>query len=309
MTSSQHYIEDFIAMLSAEQGASQHTISAYRADLYDFYSFLRKYNFQPQTISADEIISYQNRLNDSGFAAKTIARRISTIRQFFRFLYSEGVRHDLPTELLTAPKSGVTVPKIVTIAQVSRLLDVAQSLAMLDEQSDAKQFNHIRNWTMLELLYATGMRVSELVGLSRHAIDGAKPVLRVKGKGNKERLVPYGEKAGQALHSYVALRDKKYSNISKFLFPSSGETGHLTRQQFARSLKYLAEQAGLKPNQLSPHVLRHAFASHLLQNGADLRALQTLLGHADISTTQIYTHVLNERLHNMVRDLHPLNHK
>jgi integrase/recombinase XerD len=237
--------------------------------------------------------------------ASTVARRLSAIRQLYRFLYAEGLRKDDPAAVLEGPKRSRPLPKTLSIAEVDRLLRAAGTAdpgAPLRERLRAARLS-----CLLETLYATGLRVSELVALPVSAARRDARVIVVRGKGNKERMVPLNTAAKDAMAAYLALlgeadRDAK----SKWLFPSFGESGHLSRQHFARDLKTLAVAAGLRGEQVSPHVLRHAFASHLLHNGADLRVVQTLLGHADISTTQIYTHVLEERLKSLVRDLHPL---
>jgi len=234
-----------------------------------------------------------------------VARRLSAIRQLYRFLYAEGQRKDDPAAVLQGPKRARALPKTLTLAEVDRLLRVA---TICDPAAPlAARLRVARLACLVEMLYATGLRVSELVALPASAARHDARVIVVRGKGNKERLVPLNDAAKRATAVYLALlaqsgRDAK----SKWLFPSFGESGHLTRQHLARELKTLAAAAGLRTSQVSPHVLRHAFASHLLHNGADLRVVQTLLGHADISTTQIYTHVLEERLKSLVRDLHPL---
>jgi integrase/recombinase XerD len=233
----------------------------------------------------------------------TVARRLSAIRQLYRFLYAEGQRKDDPAAVLEGPKRTRPLPKTLTIAQVDHLLKVA---ATCDATAPLPlRLRAARLACLVEMLYATGLRVSELVALPASAARHDARVIVVRGKGNKERLVPLNKAAKRTTAAYLALlaeSDRK----SKWLFPSFGESGHLTRQHLARELKALAAAAGLRASQVSPHVLRHAFASHLLHNGADLRVVQTLLGHADISTTQIYTHVLEERLKSLVRDLHPL---
>jgi integrase/recombinase XerD len=235
-----------------------------------------------------------------------VARRLSAIRQLYRFLYAEGRRPDDPAAGLEGPKRGRPLPKTLTLAEVEQLLRAA---AATDAAGPLPvRLRAARLACFVEMLYATGLRVSELVALPASAARRDARVIVVRGKGNKERLVPLNEAARRATGQYLALLAQSGGEAkSKWLFPSFGESGHLTRQHLARELKALAATAGLRANQVSPHVLRHAFASHLLHNGADLRVVQTLLGHADISTTQIYTHVLDERLKSLVRDLHPLN--
>ena len=237
------------------------------------------------------------------------------MRHLFRFLLNERIRSDDPAAILSGPKRGRGLPKVLSISDVDRLLTRAKALTDAPETSAPQRLRAMRLYCLLEVLYATGLRVSELVALPRSASRRDARMIVVRGKGNKERLVPLNEASRQAMADYLAAMEalkpekKKSAAISKWLFPSFGESGHLTRQHFARDLKELAASAGLAPRLVSPHVLRHAFASHLLHNGADLRIVQTLLGHTDISTTQIYTHVVEERLKSLVRDLHPLAEK
>ena len=242
-------------------------------------------------------------------------------RSLYRFLLNERIRSDDPAAILSGPKRGRGLPKVLSISDVDRLLVRAKALADAPEASAPQRLRALRMYCLLEVLYATGLRVSELVALPLSASRRDARMIVVRGKGNKERLVPLNEPSRQAMADYLAAtetlkQEKKNSGTaskpgtpSKWLFPSFGESGHLTRQHFARDLKELAADAGLAPRLVSPHVLRHAFASHLLHNGADLRIVQTLLGHTDISTTQIYTHVVEERLKSLVRDLHPLAEK
>jgi integrase/recombinase XerD len=246
-------------------------------------------------------------LHKRAFAASSVARRLSAIRQLYRFLYAEGHRGDDPSAVIEGPKRGRTLPKVLSIAEVDRLLAQARADMIKADQPMGERLRATRLTCLIEVLYATGLRVSELVALPKSAAERTAAMLTVRGKGNKERLVPLNDPAKLAMRDYLALLAEAGRHQStKWLFPSFGEAGHLTRQHFARDLKTLAAAAGLRPAVVSPHVLRHAFASHLLHNGADLRVVQTLLGHADISTTQIYTHVLEERLKSLVRDLHPL---
>jgi integrase/recombinase XerD len=244
-----------------------------------------------------------------------VARRLSAIRHLFRFLLSEKIRSDDPAAILSGPKRGRSLPKVLSIADVDRMLVQARTQAQNTEASALQRLRDARLYCLLEVLYATGLRVSELVSLPLTAARRDARMIVVRGKGNKERLVPLNETAKQAMADYLAAMTElqkaqpKKSAGSKWLFPSFGESGHLTRQHFARDLKELAAASGIAPRLVSPHVLRHAFASHLLHNGADLRIVQTLLGHTDISTTQIYTHVVEERLKSLVRDLHPLAEK
>jgi integrase/recombinase XerD len=311
----------FLDMLAAERGASTNTLEAYRRDLTDFSDDLSEIKRSIATADTDTLRQHLSRLAKRGLATTTVARRLSAIRQLYRFLYAEGHRGDDPAAVIEGPKRGRSLPKVLSIKQVDDLL--AQAHAGLNAKTQTERLRAGRLACLLELLYATGLRVSELVALPITAARRDQRMLVVRGKGGRERLVPLNDAARRAMADYLALRDKAKADTasadkskstppktsSKWLFPSFGESGHLSRQHFARELKSLAAAAGLKPSQVSPHVLRHAFASHLLQNGADLRVVQTLLGHADISTTQIYTHVLEERLKSLVRDLHPLTEK
>jgi integrase/recombinase XerD len=256
--------------------------------------------------TTDDLRAYLARLDDNGLKAATVARRLSAIRQLYRFLYADGIRGDDPAVVLSGPKRGRTIPKVLSVSEVDRLLENARrNMADPDAPAPAR-LRAARLACLLEVLYATGLRVSELVSLPISAARRNAQMLVVRGKGDKERLVPLNESAKRSMADYLDLLGKADTKPNKWLFPSFGESGHLSRQHFARELKQLASAAGLTPRRVSPHVLRHAFASHLLHNGADLRVVQTLLGHADISTTQIYTHVLEERLKSLVRDLHPL---
>jgi len=301
----------FLDMLAAEQGAGANTLDAYRRDLTDLSEFLSKTSL----VSADtqDLRNYLAELDRRGFKSSSVARRLSAIRHLFRFLLNERIRPDDPAAILSGPKRGRGLPKVLSIADVDRLLARAKSLAETPQDSSLQRLRAIRLYCLLEVLYATGLRVSELVALPLSASRGNARMIVVRGKGNKERLVPLNEASRRAMAEYLeameALGKNKKNAGSKWLFPSFGESGHLTRQHFARELKELAASAGLAPRLVSPHVLRHAFASHLLHNGADLRVVQTLLGHTDISTTQIYTHVVEERLKSLVRDLHPLSEK
>ena len=310
--SDQSLVELFLDMLAAERGAGPNTLAAYGRDLADFSAYLGAKGRPVATATTDDVRGYLGQLSKRGLASATVARRLSAIRQLYRFLYAEGRRPDDPAAILEGPKRGRTVPKVLSIAEVDRLLATARMAAEKADLSGPDRLRATRLNCLIEVLYATGLRVSELVTLPAAAAERQARMLIVRGKGNKERMVPLNEAAKQAMRDYLALLAKANPQAvrpeaqSKWLFPSFGESGHLTRQHFARDLKALAAMAGLRADQVSPHVLRHAFASHLLHNGADLRVVQTLLGHADISTTQIYTHVLEERLKSLVRDLHPL---
>ncbi len=299
-------IELFLDMLAAERGGAKNTLAAYARDLASVSEYLGGIGRTIANASTEDLRGYLGALGKRGFAPASLARHLSAIRQLYRFLYAEGQRADDPAAIIEGPKRGRALPKVLSIGDVDRLLATARS-GIDKAEAPLEQLRAARLACLIEVLYATGLRVSELVALPVSAAERNARMLVVRGKGNKERMVPLNEAAKTAMHDYLGLlaaagRDRK----SKWLYPSFGESGHLTRQHFARDLKALAATAGLPPDAVSPHVLRHAFASHLLHNGADLRVVQTLLGHADISTTQIYTHVLEERLKSLVRDLHPL---
>ncbi|MGD9912998.1 MAG: site-specific tyrosine recombinase XerD [Rhizobiaceae bacterium] len=295
-------IEAFLEMMSAERGVSANTIAAYRRDLEDAASALPG---NLDTASQNDIAAYLGRVAAEGFAASSQARKLSSLRQFFRFLYAEGLRGDDPTGPLERPKRGRPLPKTMGEAETARLLDRAATEAR--EAGDGERIAATRLHALVEVLYATGLRVSELVSLPAVVARRDERFFVVRGKGNKERLVPLSEKARAAMRAWMAQRQMAPRLAdSPWLFPASSESGFLPRQVFARELKGLAARAGIAAAKVSPHVLRHAFASHLLQNGADLRAVQQLLGHSDISTTQIYTHVLEERLVRLVAEHHPL---
>ena len=314
--SDSHLIALFLDMLAAEQGAGTNTLQAYRRDLEDFSDFLARRGTRLGLAQTQSLRDYLADLDARGFAAASVARRLSAMRHLFRFLLNEQIRSDDPAAILSGPKRGRPLPKVLSIAEVDRLLahakEHANPLAVAPDGSALPRLRALRLYCLLEVLYATGLRVSELVALPRSAARRDTQMIVVRGKGDKERLVPLNAASRQAMADYLSAldpprpRQPKAIAASKWLFPSFGASGHLTRQHFARDLKELAASAGLAPRLVSPHVLRHAFASHLLHNGADLRIVQTLLGHSDISTTQIYTHVVEERLKSLVRDLHPL---
>ena len=304
----------FLDMLAAEQGAGANTLDAYRRDLEDLSEFIGRTQQTFIGVETHTLRDYLGDLDARGFKSSSVARRLSAMRHLFRFLLNERKRSGDPAAILSGPKRGRSLPKVLSIADVDRMLTQAKQLAQMPEQSPAQAVRAARLHCLLEVLYATGLRVSELVSLPLSAARRDARMIVVRGKGNKERLVPLNEASKQAMADYLAAmesinRQGKKASASKWLFPSFGESGHLTRQHFARDLKELAAASGLPPRLVSPHVLRHAFASHLLHNGADLRIVQTLLGHTDISTTQIYTHVVEERLKSLVRDLHPLADK
>jgi integrase/recombinase XerD len=314
-TSDAKLINLFLDMLAAEQGAGANTLDAYRRDLTDFSEFLASAGRGFAGVETQALRDYLADLDARGFKSSSVARRLSAMRHLFRFLLNERIRGDDPAAILSGPKRGRGLPKVLSISDVDRLLTRAKALSEAPETLKLQRLRAMRLYCLLEVLYATGLRVSELVALPRSAARRDARMIVVRGKGDKERLVPLNEASRQAMADYLAAMEalkpdaQKNAASSKWLFPSFGESGHLTRQHFARELKELAAAAGLAPRLVSPHVLRHAFASHLLHNGADLRIVQTLLGHTDISTTQIYTHVVEERLKSLVRDLHPLAEK
>jgi integrase/recombinase XerD len=296
----------FLDMLMAERGAAAHTIDAYTRDLSEFLAFLAAKGATAKKATADHLRTFLAGLARKGLAPTSRARKLSAIRQFFRFLLAEGLRADDPSSAIDSPKLPRPLPKILSLSEVATLLATAQ--AACDEAEDgAAKRRALRLYALLEMLYATGLRVSELISLPRNVLAGDDRVLTIKGKGGRERLVPLNDAARQALAAHLAAvnaYEKERGSISPWLFPSG--TQHLTRQRFGQGLKALAVEAGIEPERVSPHVLRHAFASHLLERGADLRTVQQLLGHADISTTQIYTHVIEERLRRLVEQHHPL---
>lgn len=304
MAGDPYLIEAFLEMMAAERGAALNTLEAYRRDLSDFGEFAARRGGLKAT-DTETIRAYLARLDDAGFAPRTAARRLSALKQFFRFMYADGMRADDPAASLEGPKRGRTLPKVLTVSEVDQLMQAAQARRTAGDSP-----RHVRLVALLEVIYATGLRVSELVKLPVSAARGDARVLLVKGKGGRERMVPLSPPAKAAMTEYLKVRPKFLEQAgtrgAAYLFPSRGKAGHLTRVRFFQLLDELAMEAGIDPRRVSPHVLRHAFASHLLNNGADLRSVQQMLGHADISTTQIYTHVLEERLQALVRDGHPL---
>ena len=303
-------------MLAAERGAAKNTIEAYARDLGDYVAALANRSRDPRSATTQDIRDYLSALAEARLKASTTARKLSAIRQFHRFLAAEERRADDPSTLLEGPRQGRKLPKVLSVAEVDAILRVSRE--GLDElaRPAAERLRSQRAACLIEVLYAAGLRVSELVALplsaaklAEKSVEAGGGFLIIKGKGGRERLAPLTRPAREALAAYRGLLLELHPELAsqKWLFPSDGESGHLTRQAFARDLKLVASAAGIAPSRVSPHVLRHAFASHLLQNGADLRVVQELLGHADIATTQIYTHVLDERLKSMVRDLHPMN--
>jgi integrase/recombinase XerD len=298
------HVESFLEMLAAERGAARNTLESYRRDLVDFAAFTAPRGGAPERADVKTVRGYLAHLAAAGLAARTAARRLSALRQFFRFLYAERIRGDDPTAAIDGPGLGRSLPKYLGEDEVEALLDAAHA-------RHGPQGKRLA--AMLEIIYASGLRVSELVGLPLAAISGDGTMLTVRGKGGRERMVPVGDPARAAIKSYLPHRagfmakgKGRKKDGFPWLFPSRGRSGHLTRVRFSQMLKELAAEAGVAPKKVSPHVLRHSFASHLLAHGADLRALQQMLGHADISSTQIYTHVLDERLKRLVNEAHPL---
>lgn len=287
-------ISAFLEKLAAERASAKNTIEAYQRDLLDFQLFLKKTLIEEA--AREHCEAYMSDLTKRSFAATSLSRRISALKQFYLFLYSEGWRGDNPALYLETPKAKQSIPHFLELDEVEKLLEVAKE--------------DVRLSAMLEILYASGLRVTELVSLKLNMFEkdltapyGFKPWVNVIGKGNKQRIAPLNQSALKALSEYLAIRPEQKS---KWLFPSKGAQGYITRQGFAQLLKHCAINAGLDPERVSPHVLRHSFATHLLDNKMDMRTLQELLGHADIATTQIYTHVAKERLETAVKEFHPL---
>ncbi|NOZ41881.1 MAG: site-specific tyrosine recombinase XerD [Alphaproteobacteria bacterium] len=304
MVSDQQLINQFLEMLGAERGAAENTLVSYGRDLAHL---LENTPVSLLDINRDHLRNYLVTVQKRGLSARTQARKLSTMRQFYKFLYAEGLRTDNPVTGIDSPRPGRPLPGVLSEKQVARLLATARDQA--EEKADIKS---LRCHAMVQILYATGLRVTELVSLPLAAVQSGEPYIYVRGKGNKERLVPLNENAIRALAVYIgAMASQSVGGHSaaarKWLFPSRGATGHLTRHHVARILKQLAGESAILPDHISPHMLRHAFATHLLAHGADLRAVQKMLGHSDITTTQIYTHVLEERLKTLVQQKHPLS--
>lgn len=297
-------VEQFIEMMVAERGVAANTVAAYQRDMDDFLAFLKEKRKTLMNTTRPLIEGFMADLSHAGMSAQTVARKLSALRQLFQFLYNEKLRGDNPAATLETPKLARQLPKTLTMADVTALLDTARA----DDSPKG-----LRLQAMLELMYGAGLRVSELVTLKLSALqvrEGGQAMqadfMLVRGKGNKERLVPVGGKAREALSRYLTMRHVFTQQASPWLFPYHRAEGYITRQQFGVMLKELARRAGIAPDKLSPHTLRHSFASHLLEGGADLRVIQELLGHSDIATTQIYTHVAGERLKKLVYEHHPL---
>lgn len=296
-----HLVGAFLEMMSAERGAAANTIAAYRRDLTNYAGFVAGKRQTLLDCPRETVNAYLDGLKAEGLSASSSARHLSAIRQFHKFLCADGMRGDDPTRIVASPKTRRPLPKVLSVAEVDKLLKLAEEEANA-EATPAKQEAALRLYCLLEMLYATGLRVSELVALKRSAVMRESSFITVVGKGNKDRVVPMNDRARDAVRAWAKMLPKD----ATWLFPAKGESGHLARQVFARDLKALAGRAQISSARVAPHVLRHAFASHLLAGGADLRVVQMLLGHADISTTQIYTHVLDEKLRNLVETHHPL---
>jgi integrase/recombinase XerD len=309
MSAHHREMTDFLTAIAAERGAAGNTLEAYRRDLSHFLAYISAQNLSIHDLRAPHVSAYLRNLAESGLAASSTARRLSAVRQFLKFLVADGVLDENPADGIATPKKQRSLPKTLSIAEVDRLIETAQ--ARISGTYGKERYNAMRLHCLMEMLYATGMRVSELVSLPRSVLKGDRRLLSIVGKGQRERQVPLNAAARAALDCYLAAGETEEDGIprqlpTKWLFPARSAEGYLPRQRFAVELKELAEEAGIDPARVSPHVLRHAFASHLLDRGADLRAVQKLLGHADISTTEIYTHVLEERLKALVHEHHPL---
>ena len=296
-------IESFLDMISAERGASANTMDAYRRDLLGFARQCAQSGSDLAAASPADIRSYLEGLSAAGIKPSSQSRKLSALRRFYHFLFSEGIRPDNPCATIDSPRHTRPLPKVLSAAEALALVEAAR--ARSDDSAEAKRLH-----CMIEMLYASGLRVSELVSLPLAAIRGTHRVLFVRGKGGRERMVPLGQPARQALQVYLQVRPalipRGHDQAAQYLFPSIGAAGHLTRRRCHQLVKQLAIHTGIDPDRLSPHVMRHAFATHLVEGGADLRSVQTLLGHADIATTQIYTHVARERLKQVVEAAHPL---
>lgn len=292
----------FLEVMAAERGAARNTLLSYERDLRLFSEFVQK---PLDEVGETDFERFFASLAKRGFTTTTAARKLSALRQFYKFLYAEGRIKENPTAQLENPKKGAPLPKTLSEKEVDALLKTVAGQA-----AKKPTLANLRNLAMIEVLYATGLRVSELVGLPRAAVEGKTTFLIVRGKGGKERMVPLSKPAKKAVADYLSFlkADDRYKD-SRWLFPTRSKSGHLTRIRAFQIVKGLAAKAGFNPGKVSAHVLRHAFATHLLGGGADLRSVQKLLGHSDISTTQIYTHVLEERLKKLVTEKHPLARK
>lgn len=299
-------IDAFLEMMAVERAAAANTLKNYGRDLQQFAKFIGLRNETLETAGADDIASWLAALEKQGLSASTTALKISALRQFYQFLYAENYRADNPTSSIDRPKTRRPLPKVLTSEEITALFEAANRM---------EGPKGLRMMAMLEILYSAGLRVSELVGLPLTALRKGERLLLIKGKGDKERLAPLTQRAIDAAQAYLEVREvflegkAEQKTASPWFFPSRGKTGHITAARFAQMLKDLSLEAGVLPSKVSPHVLRHAFATHLLEGGADLRSVQQMLGHADITTTQIYTHVAQDRLKDLVFSKHPLAKK
>ena len=294
------YVDSFLDAESAEHGAALTTVLSYKSDLQQFFSFSGA--IVPQDLTEEQIEKFLQHLQTSGYAPKSMARKLSTLKDFCRFLYSEKVISTNPAAYILTPKQEKPLPKFLSVEEIEQLIDTAFA---------KKDYRYWRIGVMIELMYATGIRVSELVGLPENSINYGKKLVTLVGKGNKEHIVPIAGRVITALQEYLPLRKEfiKKSSSSTWLFPSlTAVSGHLTRDAFYKDLKKLAADCGIYPSRISPHVLRHSFATHLLNNNADLRSVQKMLGHENITTTEIYTHIIPQKLGDVVRSKHPLAH-
>ena len=302
-------IESFLDMMSAERGAAHNTLSAYRRDLIDFSASCARRRSNLSCASRDIIRSYLSELSDAALKPSSQARKLSVLRRFYGFLYSEGRRDDDPCTAIESPQAKRPLPKILSAQEVLQLIEAARATKL---ETVGKSPERARLLAMVEVLYSSGLRISELVSLPLSSIRKDERFIHVRGKGGRERLAPLGGEARVALDAYLAVRPgfipagEENGPSARYLFPSRGRSGHLTRRRCHQLLKELAVSAAIDPERLSPHVLRHAFATHLVEGGADLRSVQIMLGHADIATTQIYTHVAQSRLRTTMESAHPL---
>lgn len=294
-----NFLENFLEMLAAERGSSLNTLAAYKFDLENFIEFIHPLSIEKVTLQ--DLRNYIQFLKKQDYSSRSINRKISSLKQFYLFLFSEELIHDNPTLDLDLQKQAKTLPKYLSIEEIEKLF---KNLLASEAPED------IRLGCMLAIMYSSGLRVSELVGLQIANFENDQPIFKVVGKGNKERLAILNEQAQKLLNQYLKIREffipKNQTHYCKWLFPSDSKEGYITRQRFGQLLKELSINSGLDPNKVSPHVLRHSFASHLLANGADLRSIQELLGHRSISTTQIYTHLANDKLKQVIDNYHPL---
>ena len=307
--SDSQWLSSFLDAQAAELGAARNTLLAYGRDLKDFIGWLDRQASTLASAGRDQVEAYLVFCDAQGLSKATRARRLSAVRQLYRFAHEEGWRDDNPALRIKGPGASQRLPATLSLADVERLLEAAR-------HKGRNEAERLRNCALVELLYATGMRVSELVGLPVAAVRGDPKMILVKGKGDKERMVPLSPPARAAVQLWLAHRDAAEDKAraagkpgSKQLFPGPGADGHITRQHFYLLIKDIAAQGGVDPACVTPHTLRHAFATHLLAGGADLRVIQTLLGHADVATTEIYTHVLDEQLKDLVLTHHPLARK